>query len=130
MASKSLKIKPEMKLLIHLYLSSSCSVGLKIKSDAIGWQTICSVNQKIYKRTDTLWEGRYKASLIEAEPYLLAWNWYIELNPFRAMMVKYPADFRWSSYCVNAGFRKRCNLVMHDIYKNLANNDFERFSVY
>jgi len=61
-----------MKLLIHLYLSSFCSVGLKIKSDAIGWQTICSVNQKIYKRTDTLWEGRYKASLIEAEPYSFA----------------------------------------------------------
>ena len=47
-------------------------------------------------RTGTLWEGRYKACLVDSGRYFLACSRYIELNPVRAWMVAEP------------GKRKRC----------------------
>ena len=55
-----------------------------------------------YQRTGTLWEGRYKATLIDSEAYLLTCMRYIELNPVRANMVDHPSDYPWSSYLYNA----------------------------
>ncbi len=55
-----------------------------------------------YQRSGTLWEGRYKSCLVQAERYLLAVYRYIELNPVRAGMVPDPGKYRWSSYHVNA----------------------------
>jgi putative transposase len=55
-----------------------------------------------YKRTGTLWEGRYKSSLVSTEQYLLTCMRYIELNPVRAGMVKDPSNYRCSSYHCNA----------------------------
>jgi hypothetical protein len=55
-----------------------------------------------YGRTGTLWEGRHKASLVDAERYLLTLYRYIELNPVRAGMVRAAKDYRWSSYRCNA----------------------------
>ena len=54
-----------------------------------------------YQRTGTLWEGRYKATLIDSEAYLLTCMRYIELNPVRAGMVIDPSDYPWSSYHYN-----------------------------
>jgi putative transposase len=51
-----------------------------------------------YRRTGTLWDSRYKSSLIQTETYLLACQRYIELNPVRAAMVDDPAHYRWTSY--------------------------------
>lgn len=55
-----------------------------------------------YRRSGTLWEGRYRSCLVESESYLLACYRYIELNPVRAGIVEYPGEFRWSSYGANA----------------------------
>ncbi len=55
-----------------------------------------------YKRSGTLWEGRYKASLIDSESYALLCYRYIELNPVRAGMVEHPSEYPWSSYRANA----------------------------
>ncbi len=55
-----------------------------------------------HSRTGTLWEGRYKATVIDSEAYLLTCMRYIELNPVRAGMVKAPSDYPWSSYGTNA----------------------------
>ena len=55
-----------------------------------------------YRRTGTLWDSRYKSSLIQAETYLLSCQRYIELNPLRAAMVDDPAHYRWTSYRHNA----------------------------
>ena len=52
-------------------------------------------------RTGTLWKGRYKASLVEDDHYVMTCYRYIELNPVRAGMVAEPADYRWSSYRAN-----------------------------
>jgi putative transposase len=51
-----------------------------------------------YNRTGTLWEGRYKASLVQPDECLLTCQRYIELNPVRAGMVAAPGDYPYSSY--------------------------------
>ena len=55
------------------------------------------------KRSGTLWEGRYRATVVDSERYLLTVMRYIELNPVRAGMVAHPRDYPWSSYAHNAG---------------------------
>jgi len=55
-----------------------------------------------YQRTGTLYEGRFRSSIIQSEQYLLACQRYIELNPVRAGMVDHPAEYKWSSYRAHA----------------------------
>ena len=55
-------------------------------------------------RTGTLWEGRYKSTLIQAERYLLACMAYIDLNPVRAGIALAPGDYPWSSHGHYVGF--------------------------
>ena len=55
-----------------------------------------------YRRSGSLWEGRFKSSLVDCERYVLACYRYIELNPVRAGMVVCPSGYRWSSYRHNA----------------------------
>ncbi|MDZ7923652.1 MAG: transposase [Marinagarivorans sp.] len=71
-----------------------------------------------YQRTGTLFEGRYKATLIDSEHYLLSCYRYIELNPVRATMVAHPSEYPWSSYALNAlGTNdERALLVPHNEY--------------
>jgi putative transposase len=64
-------------------------------------------------RTGTLWEGRYKACLVDSGPYFLACSRYIELNPVRAWMVARPDDYPWSSYGAHVGERVDPLLVAH-----------------
>src|SRR6202043_3015076 len=55
-----------------------------------------------YRRTGTLWEGRYRAAPIDSEAHFLACCRYIELNSVRARMVRHPRDYPWSSYGAHA----------------------------
>lgn len=73
-----------------------------------------------YRRTGTLWEGRYKASLIDSERYALTCYRYIELNPVRAGMVNGPADYRWSSYHANALGKQDDVVTAHFCYEALG----------
>lgn len=57
---------------------------------------------RLYRRTGTLWEGRYRATVVDAEAYLFAVMRYIELNPVRAGLARSPYAYRWSSYRTNA----------------------------
>ena len=58
---------------------------------------------RLEHRTGTLWEGRFKCSIVDFEKYLLACCRYIELNPVRAGMVREPAEYTWSSYRQRVG---------------------------
>jgi len=79
-----------------------------------------------YKRTGTLWEGRYKASLVDSETYALICYRYIELNPVRANMVQHPAEYPWSSYRHNALGNMNELLKPHYLYIALGNSDEDR----
>jgi len=53
---------------------------------------------RIERRSGTLWEGRYRSSIICKDTYLLACCRYVEMNPVRAHMVSHPSEYPWSSY--------------------------------
>jgi putative transposase len=81
---------------------------------------------KRHKRTGTLWEGRFRSSLVQTEAYLLACYRYIELNPVRAGMVADPAAYRWSSYGANAGIIRDPRITQHAEYLRLGLDEEER----
>jgi len=100
---------------VHLLATSqqSESVGLMMK--ALSQRYVQYINRR-YKRTGTLWEGRYRSCPIQAETYLLACQRYIELNPVRANIASHPAEYRWSSYRINAQGKMLVSLThMHCI---------------
>jgi len=76
-----------------------------------------------YNRTGTLWEGRYKASLVDSEAFALTCYRYIELNPVRANMVQHPAEYPWSSYRMNALGKDDSLVTPHYLYAALGQND-------
>ena len=83
-----------------------------------------------YKRSGTLWEGRYKASLIDSEAFALTCYRYIELNPVRANMVAHPAEYPWSSYRGNALGKLDPLITPHALYLALGSDDAERQVAY
>ena len=83
-----------------------------------------------HKRTGTLWEGRYKATLIDTEEYLLTCMRYIELNPVRASMVNHPAEYPWSSYHYHALGKVDGLVTSHREYQCLGKTELERQSAY
>lgn len=86
---------------VHIWVSPARIEGLGKMMQMLGRYYIQYFNYN-YQRTGTLWEGRYKASLISSEQYLFTCMCYIELNPVRAGMVEDPSEYRWSSYHHNA----------------------------
>jgi putative transposase len=83
-----------------------------------------------HDRTGTLWEGRYKASLVDSGHYFLACSRYIELNPVRAWMVSQPGDHPWSSYGANAIGHLDPLLTPHAEYLALGSDPTARASAY
>ena len=83
-----------------------------------------------YQRTGTLWEGRYKATMIDTERYLLTCYRYIELNPVRARMINHPAEYPWSSFRHNAMGERDELVTCHPLYFGLGDNSEERQSHY
>jgi putative transposase len=73
-----------------------------------------------HDRSGTLFEGRFRASPIDSERYLLTCMRYIELNPVRAGIVRHPALYRWSSYRHHVGEETRAELTLHDEYLRLG----------
>lgn len=84
-----------------------------------------------YRRTGTLWEGRYKATLIDTEQYLLTCMRYIELNPVRAYyMASHPCEYPWSSYRCNALGEDNALLTPHPEYQRLGKTREQRQAAY
>ena len=115
---------------VHLLVSPEAEDSLGRMMQFIGTRYVPYIN-KTYKRSGSLWEGRYKASLIQTENYFLTCMRYIELNPVRARgMVNKPGDYRWSSYQGNAYARKDSLLTPHQCYLDLGASDVVRRRAY
>jgi len=114
---------------VHLLITPTDSAAIPKLIIAIGRRFVQYINVT-YRRTGTLWDSRYKSSLIQAEDYLLACQRYIELNPVRANMVDDPAHYRWSSYRNNALGQTGTILTPHPLYLSLGVTDEERQSAY
>ncbi|KZY89490.1 transposase [Oleiphilus sp. HI0081] len=113
----------------HLLLTPSCPDGVSKVMQSLGRRYVQYVN-KTYRRCGTLWESRHKASLIDAEGYLLKCYRYIELNPVMANMVEHPADYRWSSYRCNAYGERSPLISAHEVYAQLAHDTQSRLVRY
>ena len=110
-------------------LTPEFATGPSLLMKFLGQRYVQYVN-RTYKRSGTLWEGRFRASLVQTEQYLLTCYRYIEMNPVRANMVQHPKEYRWSSYAANALGKKADWLTPHDEYLALGANDTERRSAY
>ncbi len=86
---------------VHILATPQAAASMGRVMQSVGRRYVRYFNH-VYGRTGTLWEGRYRATPIAAEDYLLACSRYIELNPVRAGMVVSPAHYRWSRYRCNA----------------------------
>jgi len=82
-----------------------------------------------YKRSGTLWEGRFRSCLVQSDLYLLACYRYIELNPVRAGMVADPAAYPWSSFRVNAGGESSGLVTPHAEYLRLGRDHYRALFV-
>lgn len=104
---------------VHLLVTPAQTHSIIHMMQDTGRKYVRYINTR-YKRSGSLWEGRYKASLIDSESYLLTCMRYIEMNPVRASMVTHPGEYRWSSYHSNAGFEPNPILESHPVYKRLG----------
>jgi putative transposase len=114
---------------VHILVTPSTEHGLGKMVQMVGRYYVQYFNRQ-YRRTGTLWEGRYKASLVDSEQYLLACQRYIEMNPVRAYMVENPAEYPWSSYLDNAGGRLSDLVSPHELYLQLGATAAERRFAY
>ena len=114
---------------VHLLITPNEELGLSKAMQMMGRYYVQYYNY-CYQRTGTLWEGRYKATLIDSETYLLTCMRYIELNPVRAGMVAHPSEYPWSSYRYNAMGQQNELVTPHLEYRRLGKTDEERQSAY
>jgi putative transposase len=113
----------------HLLLTPRTGDGLPRMMQAVGRRYVRYFNDS-HGRTGTLWEGRYKSTLIEAERHLLACMVYIDLNPVRAGLATQARDYAWSSHGHYAGLRVDRLVTPHPLYWQLGNTPFAREAAY
>ncbi len=114
---------------LHLLVSPSDDVGLGRMMQWVGRHYVPYFNAK-YQRAGTLWQGRYKAMIIEAEQYFLLCSRYIELNPVRSGWTGTAADYPWSSIAHHLGVRSDPLITDHSVYWALGNTPFQREAAY
>jgi putative transposase len=110
---------------VHLLITPYIKNGISKAMQMVGRYYVQYFN-KANQRTGTLWEGRYKATLIDSERYALICYRYIEMNPVRANMVEHPAEYLWSSYQTNSLGKVNSLVVPHILYRALGKNCKER----
>lgn len=114
---------------VHLLLTPEFTETPAMMLQSVGRRYVRYINQ-VYRRSGSLWEGRYKSTLIDSDRYLLTCSRYIELNPVRARMVDNPGDYRWSSFVGNADGKLDPCLAPHAVYMALGQTPATRCQVY
>jgi putative transposase len=113
----------------HFIIEPSRDNGLAEMMQSLGRRYVQYVNSR-YKRTGTLWEGRYRSALVDKDGYLAVCSRYIELNPVRAKIVKFPDEYRWSSFRSKTTGNAEDFLDMDPAYLDMGKTDEERRSNY
>ncbi len=113
----------------HLLATPRTEKGLPLLMQAVGRSYVRYFND-LQSRTGSLWEGRYRSTLIETDRYLLACMAYIDLNPVRAGMVAEAFDYAWSSHGFYVGARSDKLITPHALFWDLANTPFGREAAY
>lgn len=114
---------------VHLLATPADEPGLGRMMQAIGRQYVPWFNAR-HGRSGSLWEGRFRATVIEAEPYFVPCAHWIEYQPVQAGLVSQMADYAWSSHAHHLGLRKQPWLTDHPVYWRLGNTPFDRETAY
>ena len=114
---------------VHFLMSSSIERGISLLMKNVGSQYARYFNDR-YVRTGGLFEGRYRATVIDSEAYLFTCSRYIEENPVRAGMVSERSDYRWSSYGCNAFGAEDPLVTPHERYVALGASPEQRQMAY
>jgi putative transposase len=132
-AAKSFKVAIHAYVLmpnhLHLLASPADATGMSRMMQWVGRQYVPYFNKK-YQRSGTLWEGRYRATVIDSEHYFLTCSRYIELNPVRAGLAGVAGDYPWSSYAHHVGQKHDSLITDHSLYWSLGNTPFDRELAY
>lgn len=112
----------------HL-LATPQADGLPLMMQAVGRSYVRYFND-LYGRSGTLWEGRFRSTLIQPERYLLTCMAYLDLNPLRSAIAGEPGDYLWSSYRHYAGIQADRLVTPHALIWALANTPFAREAAY
>ena len=110
---------------LHLLVTPKTEKSISKFFQSVGRKYVQYFNHR-YGRSGTLWDGRYKATVIESDVYLLDCCRYVELNPVRIGMVKHCEDYPWSSYHQNALGKKDDLVTAHEIYHRLGDDESEK----
>lgn len=113
----------------HLLLTPQRGEGLPQMMQAVGRSYVRHFNRR-QQRSGTLWEGRYRSTLIQSDRYLLACMVYMDLNPVRVGLVARAGDYPWSSFAHYAGQRLDKLITPHDLMWELGNTPFAREAAY
>ncbi|MEY4139646.1 MAG: hypothetical protein RLZZ371_1828 [Pseudomonadota bacterium] len=113
----------------HLLATPQTDDGLPKMMQAVGRSYVRYFND-VHQRSGTLWEGRYKSTLIQTDRYLLACMAYIDLNPVRAGLVSEAQEYPWSSHLHYLGLRVDRLIAPHALYWGLGNTPFAREAAY
>jgi len=114
---------------VHLLCTPQQDGAVSLMMQSVGRRYVQYFNYQ-YQRSGTLWEGRYKSCLVQAEKYLIEVYRYIELNSVRAKMVEDPSEYVWSSYQINALGKESDLCTPHSKYLRLGSTKDERMKNY
>lgn len=110
---------------LHILATPQAKDGLSKMMQSVELKYVRYYNKE-YKRTGTLWEGRYGSSVVESGNYFFTVSRYIELNPVRAFLSPHPAAYRWSSFHSNALGTSDPLITPHSMYSSLDTDGTSR----
>jgi putative transposase len=114
---------------VHVLATPRAQFAASRMMQDVGREYVRRVN-KMHRRTGTLFEGRFRSSMVETRRYFLACMRYIEMNPVRAGIVPLPRSFEWSSHGQNITGEPGGLLTPHPEYLNLGRDAIERAQFY
>ncbi len=114
---------------VHLLVTPRDEASLPKAMQAVGRRYVAHFNRR-YARRGTLWEGRYRATVIEGPTYFLLASRVVETAPLRAELAASPEEFKWSSYRHHVGMTLDSLITDHSLYWSLGNTPFERQRAY
>lgn len=118
---------------VHLLVTPEIESGLPQMMQSLGRRYVQRINHR-YHRSGSLWDGRYKSSVIDSGAYLLTCYRYIESLPRRRGFSSTESDYPWTSHAFHADVDADNDmpglLSEHAIYKELGSSSDERREAY
>jgi putative transposase len=110
---------------VHLLLTPAQADAPGRMVQSLGRRYVAAVNRR-HGRRGTLWDGRFRSSLVDARTLLLAATVFVETRPVAAGLTAHAADWPWSSAAHHVGRRRESMVHDHEAYWALGNTPFDR----